>query len=293
MLGVVPSQQRFDAERGAGPQRDERLVAEGERFALDGATEGGLELEAADGIGLVTRLVELEPFAALDGGGHGELGAADELIGVERRAVGDRDTDGGVDGEVGEGGGERLGEEGHEATRDVGRHELGTRLPSVGLEDHAEGGGVDPRDEVNLAQAGAQTGGGGAEHLVADQPSEAVADESQVAHLEHEDGHRGGGAPGALQHPRELAVEDLSADEPGQQVVGERRGVGEVLEVDGRVGDGAAPCARPKVFHVARSARLVRLQPADEGTKGRDFTTRGHLATLRGQRPGARGVKTD
>ena len=131
----------------------------------------------------------------------------------------------------------------------------------------------------------AQTGGGGAEHLVADQPSEAIADESQVAHLEHEDGHRGGGAPGALQHPRELAVEDLSADEPGQQVVGERRGVGEVLEVDGRVGDGAAPCARPTVFHVARSARLVRLQPADEGTKGRDFTTRGHLATLRGRTP--------
>ena len=134
---------------------------------------------------------------------------------------------------------------------------------------------------------------GGAEHLVADQPSEAIADEPQVAHLEHEDGHRGGGAPGALQHPRELAVEDLSADEAGQQVVGERRGVGEVLGVDGRVGDGAAPRARPEVFHVARTARLVRLQPADEGTKGRDFTTRGHLTTLRGQRPGPRGVKTE
>ena len=189
--------------------------------------------------------------------GHGELGPTDELVGVERRAVGDGHADGGVDGEVGEGGGERLGEERDEPAGDVGGHQLGAGLAPVGLEDHAEGGGVDPRDEIDLAQAGAQAGGGGAEHLVADQPPEAIADEPQVADLEHEDGDGGGRAPGALEHAGELAVEDLAADQPGQEVVGERarRRRGR-CGVRGRVGDAAAPCTRPEVIHVARTARL-------------------------------------
>ena len=106
----------------------------------------------------------------------------------------------------------------------------------VGLEDHTEGVLVEAGQQVDLAEAAPEPGRRCAQHLVPDVATEPGRQQGEVADAEQEDGHRGGRPPGPLQRAGQLAVEDLAADQAGEQVVGQR---GRVVGRGGTTGSAA------------------------------------------------------
>ena len=136
-----------------------------------------------------------------------------------------------VDGEADHRRGERLGEGRRQAGSDLGGHDVGAGLATVGLDEDRQHVALDTGRDVDIADARAEPGGSGGDELVGGALPVPVEHRADPAEADDEDGDGVGRPPAPAEGPLDLVVEDVAADEAGEDVVRQGRGIGQPSEL--------------------------------------------------------------
>jgi hypothetical protein len=236
---VAPARERLHRDLAAAVERDDRLEM-GDQLA---ELERGGELVAAGRGALAGRLHLGEPHAHLAlagvlGAVHRDIGAVQQLAGVDRACGRGRDADAGAHPDLLTVDGDGLGQQVEHAGGDL----LAVVVVDV-LQQHRELVAAHARGDVARADADTDAPGGGHQHGVARPVAGAVVDRLEVVEVEEQHGRH---AAAARQRRLDAAQEQRAVGEPGQRVA--LRLALEPVQLERQAGVGGERLEQPQVL---------------------------------------------